>query len=302
MASIRCHQEPGRARPQTSPSRFRGFTLIEVLVVVAIIALLIAILLPSLRRAREQARAVACAANLRTCGQALVFYNQANQDFMPWQSGTTYGDNSWEVLHYYIRKATPTVFQDWNKAPLMAALKNDPSYLIYAIEFYLCPSDVFYHWTSQTEDRYGKHVAYPLSYTTNHYTTHIEMPDPNNPTGFPDTWIPGPRTISSIKRPADIVFVSESGDDANDHSMGWELTDYNYTSPGVLDPNQREFQLRHLSGSNVLYIDTHVQFHKFINKGPQYGLPPFPQAIIPEWIPGYKKGEYDNWVRPAPIP
>lgn len=52
----------------------RGFTLIELLVVVAIIALLIAILLPALGRAREQSRAVACGANLRSFGQAAYTY------------------------------------------------------------------------------------------------------------------------------------------------------------------------------------------------------------------------------------
>lgn len=47
--------------------RVRGFTLIEVLVVVAIIALLISILLPALRNAREQARNAVCVSNLKQC-------------------------------------------------------------------------------------------------------------------------------------------------------------------------------------------------------------------------------------------
>jgi prepilin-type N-terminal cleavage/methylation domain-containing protein len=60
-----------------------GFTLIEVLVVVAIIGLLVAVLLPSLSRAREQARVAVCRSNLRTLGQSLVMYADANRDKLP---------------------------------------------------------------------------------------------------------------------------------------------------------------------------------------------------------------------------
>ncbi len=52
----------------------RGFTLIEVLVVVAIIALLIAILIPSLSRARENARRMVCQSNLGQLHKGNVFY------------------------------------------------------------------------------------------------------------------------------------------------------------------------------------------------------------------------------------
>ena len=52
----------------------RGFTLVELLVVISIIALLIAILLPSLRKARDQAKAVVCQTNLHAVGQGMHSY------------------------------------------------------------------------------------------------------------------------------------------------------------------------------------------------------------------------------------
>lgn len=76
----------------------RAFTLIELLVVISIIATLIAILLPALGPARDSARRVACAVNLRSCGQAVELYkNQWKEQFplakympAPWLSGSTY--------------------------------------------------------------------------------------------------------------------------------------------------------------------------------------------------------------------
>lgn len=80
----------------------RGFTLVELLVVIGIIALLISILIPTLGKAREAGARTSCLSNMRQLHQSLVMYANANRDYLPvgYRAGTPDGIKQFNSMVY----------------------------------------------------------------------------------------------------------------------------------------------------------------------------------------------------------
>ncbi|MHC4442865.1 MAG: type II secretion system protein [Planctomycetota bacterium] len=280
----------------------RAFTLIEVLVVVAIIALLVAILIPSLAAARRQAQVAACASNLRTIGHALVYYLEANKDQFPLA-----GSEGFENLHKYIQKVGKSSKQ-------LAINQNSNSGKPFAdIDWYLCPGDEIHHLTNQVfhkmPDGKWMELQYRLSYGMSNSLSldrskRVKVWKVVNEDGKrEEATVFQTRKMSDVKRPSTIVSYFGAGDDDMNGAQRWVLNESNQYS------NQTEFEVHHKTGNNFLYCDTHVKFHKVLRTPPQYGLPNFPWAWLPDHFLGkkYKMADgkevtFDDFERNPPIP
>ena len=227
-----------RARPRVNRS---GFTLVELLVVIGIIAVLISMLLPALNKAREQARRVACASNMRQIGMATLQYAAANRNKLPAPAwGGTYSATPapWqENYNDYIywtgvwgTRADNRNLNDSALAPYLG-VKNEKLQQIFR-----CPSDPV--------DNMQLLGGFPFSYTMN--CTGWVANDPNGYGRYVGNRFVPLDNLSDWKNPSHKIIFYDESDHAGDGAFFWANP-----ADGVTG--------LHNHYANAVFLDAHVE-------------------------------------------
>jgi len=205
----------------TNRSR-RGFTLVELLVVIAVISILAAVLFPVFAQTREKARAVRCVSNLRQVGMAAGLY------FNDWD----------DRLYFHHADLEEILWAD----RLQPYTRNQ--------QIYVCPSDPR---TALVNPNSG--AVHRPSYLINAYFTHNFPPDSSEEVQIPVNQYT--RDDIRIRSSAETILFCESGITDPGHNQD----DYDAWN-GLSDVFPLFNTTRHSDGSHYTFLDGHAAWRR----------------------------------------
>jgi prepilin-type N-terminal cleavage/methylation domain-containing protein/prepilin-type processing-associated H-X9-DG protein len=271
--------------------RERGFTLIEMIVVIAIIGVLAAIILPAIWSTRENARSSICQNNLRQLVLGLDAYCQRYEDRFPDTADRpVYGDGPYPQEQVTRLLGWP----DWSCSPE----GKGPGLLT-------CPNcRITRH---DGDDHQVRHYAFNAHLDSTPDSagdiSHIvrvgrdSFPFGSKRYPWPD--IPGarghyvnfqPRTMSSVSRRSNVMAFMDS----NDVQTGGTAVLLHKWRMNADDNYYGRIPTRHQNGGNIAYLDGHVEW-----KSRDYLLDCTHQY---EWLCGSDLDDTRVWEAPSSLP
>lgn len=233
----------------------RGFSLIELLVVVAVIAMLVSILLPALRGARESARTTQCLSNLKQLSLAYTLYaHDFREQLVHAYTDLDLFPESWvdyprTAAGAIMSQAALAAAQDVNAQ--IEATRRGRLYP-YASDHraYHCPADL----RSQARQAPGSALAW-VTYSIPNYLNG----DPLYESQTVRSGRPPVKRMSELWRPQDnFAFIEESDPRGlNIHSWVMYISQQRWIDP---------LTVWHVEQSTIGFADGHALLHRWVDR------------------------------------